>query len=156
MCMYGDFTSLLQLGVGIGIGLSLFRAPVDFRTARITKSLDNELSVLRGTASTFANRKRRELLDLKFEFAEAQRSLESAIVPAMYFALFGALLNLSALVGASLHAKTPLIGWNVIELLFISVAYYFLILAFLEGTARNILSRLQNRLQSIQRQQSNH
>ena len=68
MPTYGDFSSLLQLGVGTGIGLSLFRAPVDIRTANLERVLNGEILALRNAANDFARLKRRELMSLRLQF----------------------------------------------------------------------------------------
>lgn len=46
-----DFASLLQLGAGIGIGFSLFRAPLDVRTDRFERILNSEEGAFRGNES---------------------------------------------------------------------------------------------------------
>ena len=74
MVTYGEFSSLLQLGVGIGIGLSIFKAPIDLRTNRIGRVLDAEILALRGGASDFTKQKRRELMMLRSRFLQVRGS----------------------------------------------------------------------------------
>ena len=87
MATYGDFSSLLQLGVGVGIGLSLFRAPVDLRVAKLMRILGGEITALRGSETQFGIRKRRDMQDLEFGFTTVRLSLERRQLPFMICAL---------------------------------------------------------------------
>jgi hypothetical protein len=149
MSTFGEFTSLLQLGFGIGIGLSLFRAPVDLRAAKIARILDMEMTALRGVATAFGQQKRRKLMSLKLRFLDAQKELERQQFPFLIFTLLGALINLLLLIKASVSAQqqvTPSIEWLLI---FISVIYFVFIVIILDCIARRKLTPLMNDLSDL-------
>src|SRR5687767_12270602 len=106
MVTYGDFSSLLQLGVGLGIGLSVFRAPVDLRVSRITRIIDAEIAALSGTQTDVGRRKRIAFMDLRLSFATKSRGLENLQVPFMFTAVAAAALNLCGLIYATLSADS--------------------------------------------------
>jgi hypothetical protein len=76
MATMGEFSSLLQLGFGIGIGLSYFRAPVELRSASLGKAVDDEITVIAGVNTAKAQEKRGELSSLKLAFNDEMERLE--------------------------------------------------------------------------------
>lgn len=101
MASYGDFSSLLQLGVGVGIGLSLFRAPVDLRVAQLDRTISGELSALKGSTEAFGRTKRRDLSDLRFRFTLSRTELQRSQIPYMVAAVISAVANLVCLIIAT-------------------------------------------------------
>lgn len=154
MTSFGDFSSLLQLGVGTGIGLSLFRAPVDLRVARITRSIETELVALSGVPTPFAQGKKRDMLDLKLRFAAETDALDGRMLPFMIAAVIGALLNLAVLVAATLDADRVLRPDQVEWLLFITVGWFLLEILALEAIARSNLRDAQRDLQAIRKRRA--
>ncbi|KIZ41430.1 MULTISPECIES: hypothetical protein [Rhodopseudomonas] len=136
MATLGEFSSLLQLGFGIGIGLSYFRAPVELRAKELAMAIDNEIIVLEGLSSAKAQQQRGDLSLLKLAFNVEADNLEKWLFPFMIGALVGAVGNWTALVLASLYAPYVLSAHEKIGLLFLSVAYYLILGALLEIMAR--------------------
>jgi hypothetical protein len=156
MASYGEFSSLLQLGVGIGIGLSIFKAPIDLRTNRIGRALDAEILALRGGASDFTKQKRRELMMLRLHFLQVRESLERLQRPFMVTAVAGAILNLLFLIKASLDASAQVSRCMIWVLLFTSIGLYLLVGCGLEILARYKLSTTIRDLKKIRASQAPH
>jgi hypothetical protein len=150
MAFYAEFSSLLQLGVGIGIGLSIFRAPVDVRVSGIGRRLNNEISALKGVNTDFAKKKRRDLMDLKLRFISICSKLDKVLIPFLIATVLGAGINLAGLIKVTLDGQSvasPFWCW----LFLTSSVGYFLSIAFaLEIVARVMLSTIRNDLQAIQ------
>lgn len=149
MATYGDFSSLLQLGVGIGIGLSLFRAPVDLRVAYLGRTIDSEIAMLRSPLP-FAKRKRRDLQDLKLRFLTVSGNLERRQLPFMVIAVGLSVANLAALIWAAVDKDRCVSGPELWMLLAISVGGYILLIAALEILARLSLSKIMKDHKQIQ------
>lgn len=150
MTTYGDFSSLLQLGVGIGIGLSLFRAPVDLRASKLIRTIDNELTVLRNPINPFAKAKWRDVRQLRYRFGQVRDSLDRVQLPFMWAALTLAALNLAALVVATVDKERVACGAELYGLLFVTIGGFLLLLAALEGLARWHLAPIRAELKQIQ------
>lgn len=136
MATIGEFSSLLQLGVGIGIGLSVFRAPVDLRVSRLSSALDDELRVLAGIKSDVARQRLGALSAIKIELGRRRAPIERWLSIFLTATVIGAVLNLAALVFASIDAQRTLDLTEQWGLITISVLYYLAILAMLEVFAR--------------------
>jgi len=150
MATYGDFSSLLQLGVGIGIGLSLFRAPVDLRASKLIRVMDNELTVLRNPNNPFAKTKWRDVRQLRYRFGQIRDGLDRLQLPFMWAALALAVLNLAALVVATVDKERVACGAELYGLLFITIGGFFILLAALEVLARWHLGPIRAELKQIQ------
>lgn len=151
MASFGDFSSLLQLGVGTGIGLSLFRAPVDLRVKFLSKVIEEELASLNNSSSQFGRKKRRDISDLKQKFLEVCDKLDIYMQPFMVAAVVGAALNLIALIDRTLNSDIELSNVAIWWLLFVSVGFFILELALLEVLARRCLGPIANELAVIRR-----
>ncbi len=154
MTTFADFSSLLQLGVGTGIGLSLFRAPVDVRVARLARTIDAELTAMRGATSEFAKKKRRDMQDVKLKFLQARDGLDERIMPYMIVAVLGAIANLIALILATLDAERVLRTCEISILLFISVGWFVIELASLEVLSRVTLAGVDRELERLRLRQA--
>jgi hypothetical protein len=149
MATLGEFASLVQLGFGIGVGLSLFRAPMDLRVRSIGRAIDAQLRVLSGVRTAAARERKAKLSTLKLAFADQRRRLDKLNLPFMAATLFCAALNLAALVWASLDATHVVTGLERNALLFISVGAYVLVLLVLEAVARFYFREVDADLQSL-------
>lgn len=154
MTTLGDFSSLFQLGVGTGIALSLFRAPVDFRSNRMNRVLDSELTALKNATSHFARIKRRNLLDFSLRFNSARDAIERVLLPFMVFAVMGAIANLVGLIAAALNADRCLSNAEMCLALFVTVIWFVLEIAALEVLARSRFSQLSSELDSLRAQKA--
>lgn len=150
MATYGDFSSLLQLGVGVGIGLSLFRAPVDLRVAKLSRTLSGEITALQGSQTQFGKRKRRDMRDLELAFVTIRLSLERRQVPFMVCALLLAALNLSGLIVATIDKDRTACGYELCGLLLVTVGGFLLLLGAMEIMARAHLSGVTKELRELQ------
>lgn len=136
MATFGEFSSLLQLGFGVGIGLSYFRAPIDLRSASLRQEIEDEITIVDGVPSSEAEQKRGDLASLNLTFNDELDNLEKWQFPFMVAALAGAAGNLIALVMASLHAMQLLTTVAEMGLIVLSVGYYLVIVGLLEIIAR--------------------
>ena len=136
MATLGEFGSLLQLGFGVGIGLSYFRAPVELRSVSLGRAIDDEITVIAGVNTTKALQKRGELSSLKLAFNEEMERLEKWQMPFMVAALSGAVANWIALIYASLFAAYVLSLSEETALIILSVVYYVALGFSLEIIAR--------------------
>jgi hypothetical protein len=142
MATLGDFGSLLQLGFGIGIGLSLFRAPFVLRTRRLTSALRDHGKIVAGVATTEAKERQGTLASLSLELSDAISRLEKWYLPFLVSALFGAAVNLVLLVWASISSGTTIDQAAMAWLIFAAVGYYALVLLILEVIARLVLAKV--------------
>jgi hypothetical protein len=136
MATLGEFSSLLQLGFGIGIGLSYFRAPVELRSASLRQAIEDEITIVRGVSSAKAQQKLGDLSSLKLAFNEEIDKLEGWQLPFMIAALAGGAGNWIALVFASVSAQCVLTATGEFGLIFLSVGYYILLAIALEFIAQ--------------------
>jgi hypothetical protein len=142
----GEFASLLQLGVGIGIGLSVFRAPMELRAAHVEKSLADELKVFNGLTTEKALTARGNLASLQLEFNDVRRGLEELHKPFMALTVAGALGNWTILALASLYSAYELSNAEAFWLLTLSIFYYVAIWVCLEVLTRWRLRNVQSKL----------
>src|ERR1043166_198282 len=108
MATIGEFSSLLQLGVGIGIGLSVFPAPVDLRVNRLSSALEDELRGLAGIQSDVGKQRLGALAAIKVELGRRRAPIEHWLSIFLKATVIGAVLNLAALVIASIDAQRAL------------------------------------------------
>jgi hypothetical protein len=149
MSNLGDFSSLLQLGVGFGIGLSFFRAPMTLLLKKLEFDLAQEMDVLDAVQTPAANRKKAELSGLQMDISKNTVTLNSLNMPFMIAALSGAAVNWGALIYASLFAQSPLTSKEEWILIVISVGWFLLIAASVGIAALAYLLPLSNRLNVI-------
>jgi hypothetical protein len=145
----GEFGSLLQLGVGFGIGLSLFRAPMELLKDRLRNDLAAEFDVLSRIPTPRALQSKAELSDLKGKIENNTIKLDQLHLPFMIAAILGAVVNWLVLILASLDATRPLSNFEVAALIFCSVAWYLLIGVILAGFAFYQLYPLSRELTAI-------
>jgi len=127
-----DFSSLLQLGVGTGIGLGLFQAPIKLRLDPLAESIENQLLILGGTQNDVMKDKLLQLQSLKIDVAVARSNLEKKQKPALICSILGAIINLIMLVIASIYSQTSINYLAILGLIFISVIWFVIILLWME------------------------
>jgi hypothetical protein len=149
MATMGEFNSLLQLGVGIGIGLSVFRAPMDIKATYLENALADEASVLNGVNTPQGLTKRGEISTLRLRFNDARVLMEKWQKPFLYATLLGAAANCFALIFASLCANYVLREREELLLIFLSVFYYVVIWITLALIAHWHFASIQKRLREI-------
>ena len=149
MSNLGEFGSLLQLGVGFGVGLSLFRAPMALLQRKLDRDLAQELDVLSAVQTPAAKRSKAELSDLQMEISSTTVTLNRLNLPFMIAAILGAAVNWIALIYASLHADSPLSSTEEWMLIGISVGWFLLIGFVVAIAALAYLLPLANRLYAI-------
>ncbi|WLB50775.1 hypothetical protein [Bradyrhizobium japonicum] len=149
MANLGEYGSLLQLGFGIGIGLSLFRAPMDLLSARLKADLDSQVDILANIKTPKANEKKSQLSDLNLEFVNTSSTLDQFHLPFMIACVFTALVNWILLALASTTASRPLSGVDEWLLFAASGPVYLFIYAVLAGTAWWKLRPIRAKLDAI-------
>ncbi len=146
MATLGEYSSLLQLGVGLGIGLSLFRAPVDLRVSKLTERMDDEMTVLQHVGTSAAKERIAILSSIRLDFAKEKIKAEETLAYFLAASLAGAGANWFALIWASRDAGAALSVWGELGLITLSVLYYLAILAILELLARRRFADVNRRL----------
>jgi hypothetical protein len=152
MATLGEYGSLLQLGFGIGIGLSIFRAPMDLLSLAFERDLSAEMNVLEGVQTPKAQTNKSALSDLKLEFAQTARTLESFHLPFMIAAIAGALVNWALLASASSKAGRDLSYEEEWAVFFIAGPYFLLIAGLLAVVTVHMLRPHRNKLRAIRSQ----
>jgi hypothetical protein len=145
----GEFSSLLQLGVGFGVGLSFFRAPITLILGRLQSDLTNEMNVLQDNRSPEAGRSRAALSDIKVDTAEATKTLDKFSLPFLIASLIGAGVNWSALIWASFCAARPLNSTEEWILTFVAVGWFLLIGIIISTASAIYLLPLVRRLAAV-------
>jgi hypothetical protein len=149
MSNLGEFSSLLQLGVGFGIGLSFFRAPMMLLLKKLEHDLAKEMDVLDAIQTPQAKRARAELSDVQMDISKNTSTLNHLNMPFMIAAILGAAVNWVALIYASLFAQSQLTSSEEWILIVISVGWFLLIAAAVGIAALVYLLPLSNRLSAI-------
>jgi hypothetical protein len=149
MATLGEYSSLLQLGFGIGVGLSIFRAPMDLLSKTFERDVDAEMNVLEGVQSPKAQTSRSALSDIKLEFAQTARALDSFHLPFMIATILGAIVNWVLLAKASSDAGYTLSPTEEGVVCFIAGPYFLLIAAVLAACTVLKLKPLRSQLSAI-------
>lgn len=136
MAMLGDFASLLQLGTGVGIGLAVFRAPLEVRSKRLEREISLERAVLTGVGAEDAKSRLAELSSIQLSFEAKKKDLGELQLPFMIAIVFLAAINLCTLISAALWSSHVLSTTEIFLLLLVSVVGYIGVAAALEITAR--------------------
>src|ERR1700737_3588200 len=108
MSNLGEFGSLLQLGVGFGVGLSLFRAPMTLLLRKLDEDIAKEMDVLSTVQSIEAKRVKADLSALKMDIAKNTETLGLLALPFLISALVGAAVNWLVLIYASFFAQNTI------------------------------------------------
>lgn len=149
MATLGDFGSLLQLGVGLGLGLSVFRAPLDVRLRRIGNKLQAEMDIVQGVDSEFSRDRVSQISRIKIKFLRATLSLEQAQFNFSVVALIGALLNVLFLTVAAVQVEQELsMGWQI-AIIFISWVYFVFLIGIADVFVRFKLRHLEEEIRLL-------
>lgn len=151
MATLGEFGGLLQLGFGLGIGLSVFRAPLNLRAISVSKVIADDINVLKSVNTAAARAKRGKLASLWLRFDEARQKVDRAQLPFMIASLGAASLNLALLVWASVAAARPLTAWQQYALIFLSTGFYFVLVVILECIARHHLDGVAREINDLRK-----
>jgi hypothetical protein len=146
MANLGEFGSLLQLGVGLGIGFSVFRAPFDILTRKFEADLSSEFNVLAKIATPHASERKAVLSDLNLEFARTSKTLERFHLPFMIASILGAVVNWYYLAQAAWNSGCSLSPIAAAWLTFISGPFFVLIFVTVTGVTFLRLRPLRERL----------
>lgn len=151
MANMGEYGSLLQLGFGIGAGLSVFRAPMEIRAKKIKTTIDNELALIKGGRTEKTKKKECDLSSIELEFHSTTISLGAEYAPYMYITALFALANWIALIYASSNAEKRIGTYEELIIIFISVASYVIIGGILEFKARKAYNSIYSQLEPLTR-----
>jgi hypothetical protein len=145
----GEYGSLLQLGFGIGVGLSVFRAPMDLLSAKAKADIRSEMDVLANVQTAKANEKKARLSDLNLEFVKTAATLDKFHLPFMIASILGALVNWALLAAASHEAGRVLSPGEEWFVFFVSGPIYLIISAILALVTWQRLRPVQVNLEEI-------
>lgn len=151
MSNLGEFSSLLQLGVGFGIGLSLFRAPMTLLLEKLARELAHEMDVVDTIQTPAARRLKGELSNLQMDISTNADALNRWNLPFMIAAIVGGLVNWAALILASVNAQRPLTWEEEWLLIGISVGWFLAIGTVVGIVALLLLMPLSKRLKELRR-----
>lgn len=151
MATLGEYGSLLQLGFGIGIGLSIFRAPLDLISKGLADDLNAELGVVENLKTAKAQQMKTQLIDLKIRLSEKVQRLERLHIPFLIAAVFVALVNWFLLWRASTTAGYQLSSNQEWALFVVSGPVYGMIGLVLWAWAQLLLLPIRGRLETIQK-----
>lgn len=147
--MLGEYSSLLQLGFGIGIGLSVFRAPMDLMSKKLKSNLDSELGVYEKIETPRAAMQRASLSDLLIEFRQVALQLDKIHLPFMIASISFAVVNWALLALAAYYSHYELSDTQEWLLLIVSGPIFFLISIVLAVCTVCILKPVRERLDNL-------
>lgn len=149
MATLGEFGSLLQLGFGIGVGLSLFRAPMDLVSSKLKSDINSEFDVFAKVGSARAAALRGELSDIQIEFERTASTLDRFHLPFMIASILTAIVNWVLLAGASSNAAATLKPSEEWLLIAVSGPIYLVILAVLALATLIVLRPVRAKLDAL-------
>jgi hypothetical protein len=149
MGIMSDFASLLQLGVGIGLGLSVFRAPLDLRTRAIEAGIEQEWLILDRLETPRAQSLRGEIATLKLNYNQAKTRIERMQYPLLILTILGAMANWLGLAYAAIRPSLVVSTVGEYAILALTIFYFVVILIALELIARFQLGQIQARLTTL-------
>lgn len=127
-----DFASLLQLGAGLGIGLSFFRSGFDRKQKALRKRF-GQITTAYGNATTRADRKAvGELASARTRFASGCGKAEKLAQLFQALALLGGLANMGLLIAATVWGDYQLNTLGIWGGLWWSLGYFALLLLAME------------------------
>ncbi|TKV78932.1 hypothetical protein FDV58_24845 [Bradyrhizobium elkanii] len=151
MATLGEYGSLLQLGFGIGVGLSVFRAPLELIAKGLESDINAELGVVEMLHSEKARNLKIQLSDLKIDLSNKIDRLENLYVPYLIAAVITALVNWFLLWCASTSAGYPLSSNQEWALTFVAGPIYVVIGLVLWVWAQLLLLPLRGRLDALRK-----
>lgn len=154
MPAFADFASLAQLGAGVGLGLSVFRAPIESRLIPIRSILRAEIDALETTVTDFGRTKKRSLLDLELKLIRTQPELLLFQKFLLWWAAFGALASTNILAYAAVYSKHEASSFDCAVLLLLTVGWSLVIFAIAEAVAWRYLHPIARQLDAIRRRVS--
>jgi len=149
MATLGEFGSLLQLGFGIGIGLSVFRAPTDLLAKRLADDLAAEMAVFQGINTEHSIQLTTSLSDLHIRLSNAAKKLESSYVVILIPAIAVAMINWVLLALASTNAGYILSIAEERLLIIVSGPVYLVVAVIVWGWAQWLLLPIRGSLDTI-------
>lgn len=149
MSSMGEYGSLLQLGFGIGAGLTVFQAPIELRYSRMNTSIDQQLSITKNVRTDKGRAMHTALATLKLRLLGEYKILKKFERPLLYILACLAIANWYELVQVSDHAGEGVSLARYWIFMTISVYAYLLIAAIIEIFARIRLRPLQKALAEI-------
>lgn len=149
MANLGDYSSLIQLGFGIGIGLSVFEAPFNLIRTRFDRDCADEFDVVENLHSIEAKTIQASLADLRMDAAVAFRSLNRINRVCMILACVAAIIDLATLIAASHNATHPLQCYEEFALVFLNAGVFVILGGITTWAALSKLRPLRERLNLI-------
>ena len=149
MSVMSDYDSLLQLGFGIGAGLSVFRAPLELRYSHLSTSIDTQLAATRNITTSKAIDMCQKLSDLRINLAGEYKFVRRWQRPFLYSCIMGSIINLITLIVASMYASQNVTHLGRTLFLIESVLYYLLTWLIIESFVRWRLRSITRSFRSV-------
>lgn len=146
----GEYGSLLQLGFGIGAGLSVFQAPLKLRYEYLNKAIVEQLEMTSGIQTEKSTAIHARLSTLIVALGVHNDQLNDLQKPFLILCLIGAAVNWIVLIYASMYASHNVSHLGRTLIIFISVVYYILIGLLLELFAKWRLNKITKEFSDIQ------
>lgn len=124
MSIISDFTSLFEIGVGLGVGLSLFRMPVDNRKTHLIRRIEEGIELFKHGHTTYAKKRYEEFSEISIRLHIDIISMEQGIKHHPIVMLIGALMNFTFLVISAFDPNFLVsieLGWFFV---FIAIGWY--------------------------------
>lgn len=147
MALFGDFSSLFEVGLGIGIGLSLFRIPIDNRKSHLVNRVENELKLFSTPKNDEATARYERAASLALELDAAIMELEKRVKHFPVVALVGALMNAVMIFVVAFNAgKSADIG-HIWFFGFVAFGWYLILTLIIFGIVEKAFSGIEVRLE---------
>jgi hypothetical protein len=127
-----DFASVLQLGAGIGIGLSFFRAGFDRKQRALKRRFARAGAAYDNPATREERKHLTELSTLRTRFGSRVSRADRRVTVFQVAAFIGGIANMILLAWVTFHGDQALSRWEQFVGLAASLGYFSVLLAALE------------------------
>ncbi|MEO9462657.1 MAG: hypothetical protein ABJ242_07975 [Marinomonas sp.] len=149
MPTFSDFSSLVQLGAAVGIGLSLFRAPIEGRLKALNAQLSSEIGAIDGLNSEKARQRRRKVYGIRLKANLCEQRVKKRAKPLLGALIFGAIINVLTLICFGFVADQEIDSHWFAFTIFTTVLYYPSIYLFLSILALEEIGPIQQELDEM-------
>ena len=129
MAQFSDFSSFFEVGIGIGIALSLFRIPIDNRKFALIRKIENELTLFAHQSTPEATSRYEKAGEISILLDGAIQELERRVRHFPVVALLGALSNVVLLFVMALDSSREVHAGEISLFGFVAFGWYALMSA---------------------------
>lgn len=126
MPQFADFSSFFEVGIGLGVGLSLFRIPIDNRKFALIRRVDNELRLFSHQGTQVAVERFERAGELSILLDAAVLRLEKQVKDFPIISLIGSLLNAMMLFRVAMSSSQYVTAADIWLFAFVSIGWYVL------------------------------